>query len=95
MRERRAWCNAAESAFFVFRQTGYRVKSRPYYEIKSKEECFMKDAFMKTFGGTMGVIAGFVAGITVSTKLASAVVRLQKAASEDTTRESDSKGKES
>lgn len=55
----------------------------------------MKDAFMKTFGGTMGVIAGFVARITVSTKLASAVVRLQKAASEDTKRDSDSKGKES
>lgn len=51
---------------FCFLQTGYRVKNRLYYEIKSKEECFMKGAFMKTFGGTMGVIVGFVAGITVS-----------------------------
>lgn len=55
----------------------------------------MKDAFMKTFGGTMGVIVGFVAGITVSAKLATAVVKLQKTASEDTKKDSDSKEKES
>lgn len=57
----------------------------------------MKDAFMKTFGGTMGVIVGFTAGITVSAKLAKAVVKLQEMASEseDTKRDSDSKEKES
>lgn len=55
----------------------------------------MKDAFMKTFGGTMGVVAGFVAGITALEKLTSAVVKLQKAMSEDTKKDSDSKEKES
>lgn len=51
---------------FLFSPDRISRKNRLYYEIKSKEECFMKDAFMKTFGGTMGVIVGFVAGITVS-----------------------------